>query len=106
MKRLIYLLLILVLAVSFAGCGKKKAENLIGVAMPTQSLQRWNQDSANMKKQLEEKVIRLICIRHIDVNVQIQPVGEYDYEGCRFSSLLPLTARPDRSPAQSGREQY
>lgn len=26
----------------------------IGVSMPTQSLQRWNQDGANMKKQLEE----------------------------------------------------
>ncbi len=28
---------------------------LVGVAMPTQSLQRWNQDGANMKKLLEEK---------------------------------------------------
>ena len=25
----------------------------IGVAMPTQSLQRWNQDGANMKEKLE-----------------------------------------------------
>ncbi len=28
--------------------------NLIGVSMPTQDLQRWNQDGANMKAQLEE----------------------------------------------------
>lgn len=27
--------------------------DLIGVAMPTKSLQRWNQDGDNMKKQLE-----------------------------------------------------
>ena len=26
----------------------------VGVAMPTESLQRWNQDGANMKAQLEE----------------------------------------------------
>ncbi|WP_407929680.1 multiple monosaccharide ABC transporter substrate-binding protein [Iocasia frigidifontis] len=30
------------------------AKGKIGVAMPTQSLQRWNQDGANMKAQLEE----------------------------------------------------
>ena len=34
--------------VSVAGAGEK-----IGVSMPTQSLQRWNQDGANMKAQLE-----------------------------------------------------
>ena len=28
--------------------------NLVGVAMPTQDLQRWNQDGSNMKAQLEE----------------------------------------------------
>jgi putative multiple sugar transport system substrate-binding protein len=46
----ILLTLLLVLAMSsvaFAAKGK------IGVAMPTQSLQRWNQDGANMKAQLE-----------------------------------------------------
>lgn len=31
------------------------AEGVIGVAMPTQDLQRWNQDGENMKAQLEEK---------------------------------------------------
>ena len=30
-------------------------KGLVGVAMPTQDLQRWNQDGANMKAQLEEK---------------------------------------------------
>lgn len=47
----ILLVLALVLTMStavFAAKGK------IGVAMPTQSLQRWNQDGANMKAQLED----------------------------------------------------
>lgn len=84
MKRLIYLLLILVLAVSFAGCGKKKAENLIGVAMPTQSLQRWNQDGANMKKQLEEKGYKVdLQYANNDVNVQIQQLENMITKGCK-----------------------
>ena len=33
----------------------EESKGLIGVAMPTQDLQRWNQDGENMKKELEEK---------------------------------------------------
>ena len=33
-----------------------ESKGLIGVAMPTQDLQRWNQDGENMKKELEAKV--------------------------------------------------
>ncbi len=32
-----------------------ESKGVIGVAMPTQDLQRWNQDGENMKKELEEK---------------------------------------------------
>ena len=32
-----------------------ESKGLIGVAMPTQDLQRWNQDGENMKKELEAK---------------------------------------------------
>ncbi len=34
---------------------KAESKGLVGVAMPTQDLQRWNQDGENMKKELEEK---------------------------------------------------
>lgn len=56
MKKLVALLLVAILSFSMlalTGCGKK-SDNIIGVSMPTKSLQRWNQDGANMKKQLEE----------------------------------------------------
>jgi putative multiple sugar transport system substrate-binding protein len=47
----------LALSVAAAGCTKKdgaaSGKQKIGVAMPTQSLQRWNQDGSNMKKELE-----------------------------------------------------
>jgi putative multiple sugar transport system substrate-binding protein len=54
MKKLLSLVLALMLVTSlFAGCAKEES-NLIGVAMPTKELQRWNQDGANIKAQLEE----------------------------------------------------
>ena len=36
-----------------AGCAKKQDSKKVGVAMPTKTLQRWNQDGDNMKKKLE-----------------------------------------------------
>ncbi|NMA65650.1 MAG: sugar ABC transporter substrate-binding protein [Clostridiaceae bacterium] len=53
MKKLVLLVLALVLILS---CGVNAlAQTKIGVAMPTQSLQRWNQDGANLKEQLESR---------------------------------------------------
>jgi putative multiple sugar transport system substrate-binding protein len=54
MKKLMTMLLVLVMVGSlFAGCGSQSS-NMIGVAMPTKELQRWNQDGSNIKAQLEE----------------------------------------------------
>lgn len=66
MKRLMILSLAAILALSFSGCGPKAAGDAaapaasadakyVGVAMPTQSSQRWIQDGQNMKEQLEAK---------------------------------------------------
>ena len=57
MKKRFYLLLTiaailaLVTGCSFGG-GSGNADRKIGVAMPAKELQRWNQDGANMKKEL------------------------------------------------------
>ena len=74
MKKLIALLLALVMVLAMAACSSSntpakadtsaKADEpaksddsdnskLVGVAMPTKDLQRWNQDGENMKAQLE-----------------------------------------------------
>lgn len=45
----VLLIMVMVLGISTFALAAQK----IGVAMPTQSLQRWNQDGANMKAQLE-----------------------------------------------------
>ena len=51
MKKVLAVVLALVLTLSVVGMAM--AEGKVGVAMPTQSLQRWNQDGTNMKAQLE-----------------------------------------------------
>lgn len=62
MKKLISLVLVAVLTLSLAACGAAPAPatsaapatgKKIGVAMPTQSSQRWIQDGGNMKTKLE-----------------------------------------------------
>ena len=60
-KKLIGILLCVAMIASlFVACGKKESETgakggnkTVGVCMPTKTLQRWNQDGANMKKELE-----------------------------------------------------
>ncbi len=56
MKRIMSIVLMMVLIVGvigITGCAKASS-NLVGVAMPTKSLQRWNQDGANMESELKE----------------------------------------------------
>ncbi len=52
-KIFIALVILCVLFVTFTGCKKKSDKMTIGVAMPTKSLQRWNQDGAYLKEKLE-----------------------------------------------------
>jgi putative multiple sugar transport system substrate-binding protein len=51
MKKVLAIFLALVLCLSVSGA---LAADKVGVSMPTQSLQRWNQDGANLKAKLEE----------------------------------------------------
>ncbi len=48
-------LILAAMAITAMGSFAYAEGETIGVAMPTQDLQRWNQDGANMKAQLEEK---------------------------------------------------
>ena len=52
MKKILAVLVVMVMSLSLFAVSALAAEK-IGVSMPTQSLQRWNQDGANMKAQLE-----------------------------------------------------
>lgn len=61
----------------------KASDKLIGVAMPTQSLQRWNQDGSNMKSELEGKGYEVdLQYANNDVNTQVQQVENMITKGC------------------------
>lgn len=62
---------------------EESSDKLIGVAMPTQSLQRWNQDGANMKAELEEKGYEVdLQYANNDVNTQVQQIENMITKGC------------------------
>lgn len=91
-RKVISAILVGALMISSIGCGAatsktgsgSKGGQLIGVAMPTQSLQRWNQDGANMKKQLEAKGYKVdLQYANNDVNTQVQQVENMVTKGCK-----------------------
>ncbi|MEA4914807.1 MAG: sugar-binding protein [Christensenella sp.] len=54
MKKIITVLLVVALLFSMVACaGAGKNDKFVGISMPTQDLQRWNQDGANMKEKFE-----------------------------------------------------
>ena len=80
MKRFLLVVLGVAIALSSAVCDSK----LIGVAMPTQSLQRWNQDGANMKAQLEAKGYQVeLQYANNDVNTQVQQLENMITKRCK-----------------------
>jgi putative multiple sugar transport system substrate-binding protein len=61
------------------------SSQMIGVSMPTQSLQRWNQDGANIEKQLKAKGYTVdIQYANNDVNTQVQQIENMITKGCKI----------------------
>jgi putative multiple sugar transport system substrate-binding protein len=76
------LLIVLCLAIVASSAVAEGA--LIGVAMPTQSLQRWNQDGSNMKALLEKKGYQVeLQYANNDINTQVQQLENMVTKGCK-----------------------
>ncbi len=98
------------LALAMTGCGGSSSKgNLVGVAMPTQSLQRWNQDGANMKAALEEKGYAVdLQYANNDVNTQIQQLENMITKGCKVlviasidgSAISDVLAKAEKNKVQ------
>ncbi len=87
MKKLLGLLLVVVLAMSmFVGCGAGgNSDKKVGVAMPTKDLQRWNQDGANMKAQLEEAGYTVdLQYAANDIATQVSQIENMINSGCKL----------------------
>lgn len=58
---------------------------LVGVAMPTKDLQRWNQDGSNMKKELEAAGYKVdLQYASNDVQTQVSQVENMISNGCQI----------------------
>ena len=78
------MLALLALALVFSASAALAADVLVGVAMPTQSLQRWNEDGANMKKILEEKGYKVdLQYAEDDVSNQVAQLENMITKGCK-----------------------
>lgn len=86
MKKILSLVMALALVVACCACfsGTAKAEGkLVGVSMPTQDLQRWNQDGANMEAQLKEAgyEVELLYAAN-DIPTQVSQIETLIADGC------------------------
>jgi putative multiple sugar transport system substrate-binding protein len=69
---------------STSSTASKAAKQMIGVSMPTQSLQRWNQDGANMVKQLTADGYGVVLqYANNDVDTQVQQCENMLTLGCK-----------------------
>ncbi len=78
----------------FVGCDEKSSENnltaenqkeIIGISLPTHSLQRWSQDGANMKEQFEQKGYSVdLEYANDDIDTQIQQIQNMTIKGCKI----------------------
>ena len=85
MKKLIVALLVLVCCFSlFAqAAAESSGKTRIGVAMPTKDLQRWNQDGANMQKELEAAGYTVdLQYASNDVQTQVSQIENMINSGC------------------------
>ncbi len=88
-------IMVLVLSLGMVACGKKAEEptseggGVVGLSMPTKSLQRWNQDGDNLKAQLEAKGYT-VDIQYADgaqvndVPTQVSQIENMITKGCNI----------------------
>ncbi|MDD6039488.1 MAG: sugar ABC transporter substrate-binding protein [bacterium] len=90
-KVLSVLLCVAMAATMLVGCGSKKADagssggGLVGVAMPTKDLQRWNQDGSNMEKELKAAGYDVdLQYASNDVATQVSQIENMISNGCKM----------------------
>ncbi len=83
MKKLLAVVLA-ALTLGLVSCSGKSAGTKVGVSMPTKDLQRWNQDGANMKSQLE-KAGYTVDLQYAanDINTQVSQIENMITSNCK-----------------------
>lgn len=95
MKKLLVALLAFSLVFSLSACktststsssnsASTASKPLVGISMPTQSLQRWNQDGSNMQQQFQKDGYKVILqYANNDVNTQVQQLENMITRGAK-----------------------
>ena len=93
LKKVFVFCLALMVAVVTAGCGGSGTTGSggsgakgvkIGVSMPTKSLQRWNQDGANMQKKLQEQGYDVdLQFAENKIETQVSQIENMITKGCK-----------------------
>jgi len=83
-KLLSMILAVAMVATMLVGCGGASSSNKVGVAMPTKDLQRWNQDGANIKAELEAAGYEVdLQYAYNDIATQISQIENMINSGCK-----------------------
>jgi putative multiple sugar transport system substrate-binding protein len=98
----------MVLSLSLGACGSSGDDSSassgdkikVGVSMPTKSLQRWNQDGDNMKKELEEAgyEVDLQYAGDNDVQKQVEQLDNMISGGCKILVIAAVDAETLGTP--------
>lgn len=83
----------------------KSGGGLIGVAMPTKDLQRWNQDGANMKEQLEAAGYTVdLEYASNDISTQVSQVENMISNGCELLVIASIDGESLGTPLQQAKD--
>ena len=85
LKKFFCIALSLIMVMLIAGCSLINKRNIkIGVSMPTQTRQRWNQDGANMERKLSNQGYKVdLQFANNEIELQINQIDNMINEGCK-----------------------
>lgn len=105
MKKLVCMILAICMVLSMAACAAPAAQTpaagtadaggkkLVGVSMPTQDLQRWNQDGANMKEKFEAAGYTVdLQYANNEVNTQVNQIENMIANGANVLVIAAIDA--------------
>ncbi|MEA5047372.1 MAG: multiple monosaccharide ABC transporter substrate-binding protein [Eubacteriales bacterium] len=96
MKKIITVLLVVALLFSMAACAGAGAKNdkFVGISMPTQDLQRWNQDGANMKEKFEAAGFKVdLQYANNEVATQVSQIENMISEGVKVLVIAAIDGK-------------
>ena len=93
-RQIIAILMSVLLLIFSFGCGGDDKKSIkIGVAMPTQTRQRWNQDGANIEKKLLEQGYRVdLQYANNEIDLQVSQIDKMIKDGCKVIIIAAVDA--------------